>query len=429
MTPTSEDVLREDVLQDLRVRALIERGARDGALSYQAINAALGDLLLDEEGAEAVLSALEERGVQLINDVPLPTPTPREAAPRTPRQNGATSQTPAVAPKKRGHSDLDEALASLDELLSRMQLPGEGEAKRDVVFSDEEVADAGVEDALKQYLNRMGQVALLTPDEEARLTREARDGSDYGREEAKRQLAEANLRLVVSIARAYSKRTTLPFLDLIQEGNVGLMRAVDKFKPERGERLASFASWYIREAIKRAVNEQARLVRLPSHLAGVLRRVEKVTRELTQELGRAPGHDEIAQAANLSLSQLEDALRVGAQPLSLEAPTGEGDDSSELGDLIASDGEDSEDSVARGQLREELARALDGLSEREKAVLQMRFGVGAAKADGPRSLEDIGRELKVSSERVHRLEVRALRKLRRRSRAGALQAFLSDSDE
>ena len=418
-----------EILNDARTRELIEEGAHEGHLSYGQINDALTEVPLDVESIEALLEAIDERGIAIIADEPQ-----HNGGQTAPPAGGAGAPTQGAAkPKKKSrYSDLDDALSSLDDLLTKMKLPGEEGANpnvNDALFNDDEGEEAGIQDAFKQYLNRMGQVPRLSDAEEARLARVAREGSEWERDDARQQLAEANLRLVVSIARHYAGRTTLPMLDLMQEGNIGLMRAVDHFDPNKKERFGSSATWYIRDSIRKAVNEQSRLVRLPTHLTGVLRKLERLQRELAQDLGHEPSREELARAAGLTVQQVEDAQRAGAQTLSLDVPQGEDENSTDLGDLIAGGGETSESKVSRSQLKSELNRALDGLSEREKAILQMRFGVGDYAGEPARALEQVAHDLKLSRDRTRQLEVRAMRKLRRRSRAGALQQFLSSASD
>lgn len=406
-----------------RVQQLLAEGARQGLLSYRALNDLLGDLQLDEDDAETLLETLESRGIEVIEDAPDEPPAPKAAKPRR------KAKVAAIPGALDGNDDLDEALASLQELLSQIEIPAESDGKRAASDAVEDLEGAVVEDALKQYLGRMGDVALLEPAEEKRLALLARNGSPAEQARARQQLVEANLRLVVYLARRASNRTTLPMLDLVQEGNIGLVGAVNRYDPARHHKLSTYATWYIRHALNRAIAEHARSMRLPAHLSEAIQTLQRLSRELTQTLNRTPTRQELAQASGLTMVQVEEALRSGEQPLSLEAPVGEEEDL-ELGETLSdSDDDASIEALSRSELRQELTRAMQGLSERERAIITMRFGVGQYAESGARSVEQIAGEMKLSTDRVRQLEVRALRKLRRRSRAAALSEFVSGGED
>lgn len=411
----------EALISHPRVQALISAGAAAGEVSYSAINEVLGDLQVDEEHVETLLEALENRGIAVIDETPEPiVPTGRAGGHAT---GGGTA--PGGPPKRSRHADLDDALSSLEGLFAEGDVGSMVRAD----LLDEDTDAPAVEDAFKQYLGQMGRVPLLTAEEELRLARQARGGTESEREAARQKLVESNLRLVVFMARRYAGRSGLPLIDIVQEGNVGLMRAVDRFDPERGHRLSTYATWWIRQSINRAIADQMRSMRLPTHLSGAIQKLQRLQRELTQALGRQPLREELAQAAGMTVRQVDEATRALAQPLSLDAPVGD-EEEMELGDLISDpDAITPGASVTRTELREELVRALQGLSDRERIVVLKRFGLGDYASSGPRSLEDIAVEMKLSRERVRQLEVRALRKLRRRSRASALEEFLQGGDE
>ena len=260
----------------------------------------------------------------------------------------------------------------------------------------------------------MAQVPLLSAEEEARLARAMRaDVPDA--DSARQKLVESNLRLVVYMARKYEANTTLPILDLVQEGNIGLMRAVDRFDPERGHRLSTYATWWIRQSINRAIRDQARSIKLPAQLSSAIQTLQRLQRELSQQLGRAPSRQELASASGMSLPQVEAALAAALGTLSLDAPAGD-DETFELGESVGDGDEDAPlEAASLGELRVHLQGALENLSERERSVLEMRFGLGEFENMGSQTLEDVARELHLSRERVRQLELRALRKLRRRA--------------
>jgi len=399
------------------LRLLLETGAREGRVSYQFLNQTLGDLSLDDESAEDLLEVLENRGIQIVDEAPLASQV-------------APAKTPKIAkiakPKKAGpNSDLDDVLASLEELMNSPL--GELLARDEAAESeDPEEESSALEDSFTQYMNRMGHVPLLEIDDEKRLANLARSGTENEKTEAKQKLVEANLRLVVSIAKRYDKRASMPLIDLVQEGNIGLMRAVDKWNPSRGDRLASYATWYIRESINRAIAAQARAIRLPGHLGAAVQKLQRLQRELSQQLGRAPSIDDLATAAGMTHAQVQEALRTAAEPLSLESPVGD-DENSSLGDILAATEDSPLEEISRGELHEAIEFALENLSAHERNVVQQRFGLGDFAGVGARSEEDVARSMNLSRERVHELEIRALRKMRRRTRGTALEG-LFDGD-
>lgn len=309
-------------------------------------------------------------------------------------------------------------LAVADGLGERLPDPHELE-QEELVPAESEFelpADIKIDDPVRQYLKEIGRVPLLKTQDEIELAKRIEQGD----EEAKRRLAEANLRLVVSIARRYIGRGML-FLDLIQEGNLGLLKAVDKFDHSMGFKFSTYATWWIRQAITRAIADQARTIRIPVHMVETLNRYVRISRQLLQDLGREPSDEEVAQAMELSVEKIQEIKKIGQDPISLDTPIGEENDSL-LGDFI----EDHEalapaDSAAFMLLKEQLADVLDTLTEREENVLRLRFGLDDNRS---RTLEEVGQVFGVTRERIRQIEAKALRKLRHPSRSKLLKDFL-----
>ena len=274
----------------------------------------------------------------------------------------------------------------------------------------------GTEDPVRMYLKEIGKVPLLSAEEEIELAKKMEEGD----EEAKKKLAEANLRLVVSIAKRYVGRGML-FLDLIQEGNLGLIKAVEKFDYRKGYKFSTYATWWIRQAITRAIADQARTIRIPVHMVETINKLIRVSRQLLQELGREPTPEEIAKEMNMPVDRVREILKISQEPVSLETPIGEEEDS-HLGDFIQDDNVPvPADAAAFTLLREQLNEVLDTLTEREQKVLKLRFGLDDGRA---RTLEEVGREFNVTRERIRQIEAKALRKLRHPSRSRKLKDYL-----
>ena len=276
--------------------------------------------------------------------------------------------------------------------------------------------DVKINDPVRMYLKEIGRINLLTSDEEFEYARRAIDGD----EEAKKMLAESNLRLVVSIAKRYVGRGML-FLDLIQEGNIGLMKAVDKFDPTKGYKFSTYATWWIRQAITRAIADQARTIRVPVHMVETINKLSRVQRQLTQELNREPTDEEIAKKLDIPVEKVREVYKISQDPVSLETPIGEEDDSN-LGDFVAdSNVVTPEGNVESVMLREHIDALLGDLKERERQVIVLRFGL----EDGhPRTLEEVGKEFNVTRERIRQIEAKALRKLRNPVRSKRIRDFL-----
>ena len=274
----------------------------------------------------------------------------------------------------------------------------------------------GTEDPVRMYLKEIGKVPLLTPDEEIELAKRM----ELGDEEAKKTLAEANLRLVVSIAKRYVGRG-MQFLDLIQEGNLGLIKAVDKFDYRKGYKFSTYATWWIRQAITRAIADQARTIRIPVHMVETINRLVRTQRQLLQSLGREPSPEEIAKEMDLPVDRVREIMKISQDPVSLETPIGEEEDS-HLGDFIQDDHvEVPVDAATFTLLHEQLMEVLETLTDREQKVLRLRFGLDDGR---PRTLEEVGKEFNVTRERIRQIEAKALRKLRHPSRSKKLKDYL-----
>ena len=331
--------------------------------------------------------------------------------------------------------DVEYTEAQLDEMINRLEksgidvlepLPDDDDIDAEILESAEEVEiekvdlsvpeGVGIEDPVRMYLKEIGKVPLLTAEEEIELAKRM----EAGDEEAKKKLAEANLRLVVSIAKRYVGRGML-FLDLIQEGNLGLLKAVEKFDYRKGYKFSTYATWWIRQAITRAIADQARTIRIPVHMVETINKLIRVSRQLLQELGREPTSEEIAEEMNMPVERVREILKISQEPVSLETPIGEEEDS-HLGDFIQDENVPvPADAAASALLREQLQEVLETLTEREQKVLRLRFGLDDGRT---RTLEEVGKEFNVTRERIRQIEAKALRKLRHPSRSRKLKDYL-----
>ncbi|GBF75436.1 RNA polymerase sigma factor RpoD [Paenibacillus sp. 598K] len=352
---------------------LIEQGKKRSALSYKEIMEKLAPFDQDPEQIDEFFEQLDDLGIEVTNE--------RE------------EELPLGAREDHGEHD-------------------------DFSFDDDLALPPGIKinDPVRMYLKEIGRVPLLSADDEVELAKRIEKGD----EEAKRRLAEANLRLVVSIAKRYVGRGML-FLDLIQEGNMGLIKAVEKFDHDKGFKFSTYATWWIRQAITRAIADQARTIRIPVHMVETINKLIRVSRQLLQELGREPTPEEIAAEMDLSTDKVREIMKIAQEPVSLETPIGEEDDS-HLGDFI----EDQEalapaDAAAYELLKEQLEDVLDTLTEREENVLRLRFGLDDGRT---RTLEEVGKVFGVTRERIRQIEAKALRKLRHPSRSKRLKDFL-----
>ncbi len=288
-----------------------------------------------------------------------------------------------------------------------------------IILDDAELTkDININDPVRMYLKEIGRISLLSPEEELELSERVANGD----ESSKNKLAESNLRLVVSIAKRYVGRGLL-FLDLIQEGNIGLMKAVDKFDSDKGYKFSTYATWWIRQAITRALADQARTIRVPVHMVETINKMSRIQRQLTLELNREPTEEELAKKMGISLDKVREVIKISQEPVSLETPIGEEDDS-HLGDFIKDESSMSPEEYATNEiLKEEIKSVLMTLQVREQEVLELRFGL----VDGTcHTLEEVGKKFNVTRERIRQIEAKALRKLRHPSRAKKLKDFLSD---
>ena len=302
------------------------------------------------------------------------------------------------------------------DILGNIEAEEEVEKELDLTLPE----GINIDDPVRMYLKEIGKVPLLTAEEEIELAQKMEEGGPEG-EAAKKKLAEANLRLVVSIAKRYVGRGML-FLDLIQEGNLGLIKAVEKFDFHKGFKFSTYATWWIRQAITRSIADQARTIRIPVHMVETMNKLTKVQRSLTQELGREPSVEEIAENVHMDVNRVREILKLAQETVSLETPVGS-EEESHLADFIEDDHTPlPSDEAAFGQLKDDIRSVLDKLNEREQKVLRMRFGLDDGKEH---TLEEVGQELHVTRERIRQIEAKALRKLRQSGKSAGLEGYLN----
>ena len=358
-----------EVKPQVKVEELVESGKNKGTLTLKEVADQLEGVELEPDQLDKILDMLDTLGVDVVSEIELPEPE--------------------ALPEETGN--IDDLDLSVPEGIS-------------------------TDDPVRMYLKEIGKVPLLTADEEIELAKRMEEGD----EEAKRKLAEANLRLVVSIAKRYVGRGML-FLDLIQEGNLGLIKAVEKFDYRKGYKFSTYATWWIRQAITRAIADQARTIRIPVHMVETINKLIRVSRQLLQEYGREPQPEEIAREMGISEEKVREIIKIAQEPVSLETPIGEEEDS-HLGDFIPDDEAPAPaEAAAFTLLREQLMSVLSTLTPREEKVLRLRFGLDDGRA---RTLEEVGKEFKVTRERIRQIEAKALRKIRHPSRSKKLKDFL-----
>ena len=313
------------------------------------------------------------------------------------------------------------SVEELKEVKDRLEEEGiTVEPPVDEVIKDEElkslISDVKVDDPVKMYLKDIGQAQLLTPEQEVELAKKIIEGD----ERAKKELSERNLKLVVSIAKKYVNRSSMQFLDLIQEGNLGLLKAVEKFDYTKGFRFSTYATWWIRQSITRAIADQARTIRIPVHMVETIHRLSRVSKQLMQELGRDPTNAEIAERMGLSENRVIEIQKIAQDPVSLESPVGE-EDESRISDFVEDESIKSPtDNAAQDILKAQLLQVIETLTPREQKVIRLRYGLDDSH---PRTLEEVGKEFNVTRERIRQIEAKALRKLRHPNRSKKLQDF------
>ena len=346
---------------------IIKKGIKKGKLTYGEIASALEEVEVDKDQVDEFYETIISKGIELLSEK---------------EEEKQTSKTPAK----------EEAID--------LSMP----------------KGANVDDPVRMYLKEIGKVKLLSGDEEISLAKRMEDGDEY----AKQKLCEANLRLVVSIAKRYVGRGML-FLDLIQEGNLGLIKAVEKFDWTKGYKFSTYATWWIRQAITRAIADQARTIRIPVHMVETINKLMRIQRQLLQELGREPKPEEIAEEMEITVEKVREIMKIAQEPVSLETPIGEEEDS-HLGDFIPdNDAPAPADAATFSMLKEQLIEVLDSLTPREQKVLKLRFGLEDGRA---RTLEEVGKRFEVTRERIRQIEAKALRKLKHPSRSKKLKDYL-----
>ena len=376
-----------------KLAELLEKGKKTGKLTARELEC-LEEMSLEGDAIEKFYDALEANNIDIV----------------------AGNNDPDIEP------GLDDVVPLLDDdLLADPDIEDmetlEEITEEDIMDTDAMADTLATDDPVRMYLKEIGKVRLLTPDEEVELAIRMAEGD----EDAKHRMTEANLRLVVSIAKRYVGRG-MQFLDLIQEGNLGLIKAVEKFDHTKGYKFSTYATWWIRQAITRAIADQARTIRIPVHMVETINKTIRVSRQLLQELGHDPSAEEIAEEMGLPVEKVRDILKIAQEPVSLETPIGEEEDS-HLGDFIPDeDASEPSEAASFSLLREQLEEVLETLAPREKKVLELRFGI----LDGrTRTLEEVGKEFNVTRERIRQIEAKALRKLRHPSRSKKLKDFLN----
>lgn len=385
------------------IKELIALGQGKGFLTYKEIADALEGLEMGEEQVDQVYREFSKLGIDVLSE--------RQSV----KKSEVVGETYESGHEKVGKSVLVGEDEVEDEVLDEDE---EAEGKEDGADIDLSVPEGvALDDPVRMYLKEIGRVPLLTAEEEVELAKRM----EMGDREAKQRLIESNLRLVVSIAKRYVGRG-MAFLDLIQEGNMGLIKAVEKFDYRKGYKLSTYATWWIRQAITRAIADQARTIRIPVHMVETINKLVRTSRELVQELGREPTAEEIGEKMGITPEKVREIQKIAQEPVSLETPIGEEEDS-HLGDFIEDvDALAPDEAASYLLLKEQIEEVLSGLNDREQRVLRLRFGLDDGR---PRTLEEVGREFGVTRERIRQIEAKALRKLRNPQRSKKLRDYLA----
>ncbi|MBQ8281660.1 MAG: RNA polymerase sigma factor RpoD [Lachnospiraceae bacterium] len=396
------------VLFQTKLAELLEYAkSKKNVLDYNDVNHYFDGLGLNKEQMAMVYNYLEDNDVDILKESAMQDINEKEIEEMT---NLSDEELFADLDKIDNMTNLDD----LDDLEGYDDDLSENMSQIDLSVPD----GISIDDPVRMYLKEIGKVPLLTAEEEVSLAKRIQEGD----KDAKRRLEEANLRLVVSIAKRYVGRG-MQFLDLIQEGNLGLIKAAEKFDYEKGFKFSTYATWWIRQAITRAIADQARTIRVPVHMVENINKLVRAKRELVQTLGREPSPEELAEYMDISIERVMEIQKISQEPVSLETPVGEEDDS-HLGDFVQDDHMPvPEEMATQAALKQQIVEALDTLSDRERKVLQLRFGLIDGKQ---RTLEEVGAEFKVTRERIRQIEAKALRKLRQPSRSRKLRDYLED---
>ncbi len=426
---------------EMKKNELIEKGEKDGYVLIGEIVEISKECKITESEALDFQRELSEHNIEILDKAPIKKKTEKVAKVSEIKPFEERKEELIKLGKEKGSITFEELAGalkgldvdndSLDELYTALvdnniEIVGEDDAsngkmkeEEPVILDDAEITkDVNINDPVRMYLKEIGRISLLTPEEEMELSVRVAEGD----EEAKNKLAESNLRLVVSIAKRYVGRGLL-FLDLIQEGNIGLMKAVDKFDYDKGYKFSTYATWWIRQAITRALADQARTIRVPVHMVETINKMARIQRQLTLELNREPSEEELAEKMGITVEKVREVIKISQDPVSLETPIGEEDDS-HLGDFVKDINAMTPEEYATNEiLKEEIKAVLETLQEREQEVLELRFGL----IDGTsHTLEEVGKRFNVTRERIRQIEAKALRKLRHPSRAKKLKDFLND---